>query len=113
MPWVGTDEAPDLAGPGQPRTQAFPGPPPVRPWGLGGPGRQFQHPEPPEGIAFPQQGTPGFCPCQEEGNEEGEQDRDKANEEKPGKRRQELRARRLTLEKEATTCAASLAFNQA
>lgn len=88
MPWVGTDEAPDLAGPGQPRAQASPGPPPVRPWGLGGPGCQFQHQEPLEGIAFPPQGTPGFCPCQEEGNEEGEQDRGKANEEKPGRRRQ-------------------------
>lgn len=50
-------------------------------------------------MAFPPQGTQGFCPCQEEGNEEGEQDRDKANEEKPGRRRQELRAERLTLEK--------------
>jgi len=61
VPWVGTDEAPDLAGPGQPRTQAFPGPPPVRPWGLGGPGRQFQHPEPLEGMPSLSREPRGFA----------------------------------------------------
>ena len=59
-----------------------------RPWGLGGPGCQCQHQEPLQVMAFPPQGTQRFCPCQEEGNEEGEQDRDKVNEEKPGRRRQ-------------------------
>lgn len=56
--------------------------------GVGRPGMSISAPGAPGRHRLPSAGNPGFCPCQEEGNEEGEQDRGKANEEKPGRRRQ-------------------------
>lgn len=69
----------------------------------------IQHQESLEGGRLPSAGTPGFCPCQEEGNEEGEQDRGKANESQGGEDKG-IAGQKTNTGEEGTTCAAQPSF---
>ena len=53
MLWVGTEEAPDLAGPGQPLAQAL---------GAGRPGVSMSAPGAPARHGLPSAGNPGVLP---------------------------------------------------
>ena len=89
--WAGTEEAPGCGWVWTARSTGLPWAAACAALGAGRPGLSISAPGDPGAagsMAFPLQGTPGLHPCREEGNEKGERDRDKGNEEKPGRKRQ-------------------------